>query len=420
MNNQQAAAPARSEAQKYADDPLNDTFFAPVANTKPFFKCAMEGLAGSGKTYTASDIAIGLHKRIGSTKPIVMFDTEKAAKFLKTKFADAGIQLMVRESKTLQDLITTMKKCEDGFSDILIIDSISHVWENTVEAYKKKYNRAALQFQDWGTLKPLWKAQFSDTLVNSKLHIFMNGRAGFEYENEINEQTGKREIYKSGVKMKVEGETAYEPDMLVLMERFEEILGKDKKIYRQATIIKDRSQLIDGKVFINPSYKDFEVVIEDMLVNPESKFQDPETDSTGLFNTDEDRYRYITDKKICLEEIEGELLRAWPSTSVADKTKKLEVIETVFATRSWLAVENLSLKPLQEGLVKIKEIVKADLAAKFPEQAEGAEAPAKPDPATAVVGKEKEKEGKGAKLMRETLNKKQTETAPAVASAEQK
>lgn len=382
-NNKQAPLPtaeAKPQAvngpkarQDQKNDAFADNFFTPVGNTKPFFKAGIQGMAGSGKTYTAAEIAIGLHKRIGSTKPVVFFDTEKAAKFLKSKFNEAGVELIVRESRTLADLITTMKKMEEGAGDILIIDSISHVWEDTVEAFKKKYNRSALQFQDWGVLKPLWKTQFSDRLVTSQLHIFMNGRAGYEYENEINEQTGKREIYKSGVKMKVEGETAYEPDMLVLMERFEEILGKDKKIYRQATVIKDRSQLLDGKTFVNPTYKDFEPVIEDMLENPESAFQDPETDSTGLFHTEEDKYKYVTDKKIALEEIEGQLLRAWPSTGAADKQKKIEAIEKAFGTRSWIAVEHMTLGQLQEGLKQITEMVEAALATQF----EGVEKPPK-------------------------------------------
>ncbi len=372
MNTQVQTAVASPAVKQQAriEDPLADNFFTPVANTKPYFKAGIQGLAGTGKTYTAAEIAIGLHKRLGSKKPIVMFDTEKASKFLKTKFAEAGIELMVRDSRSLADLKKTMEKLRDGYADILIIDSISHVWEDTVEAFKKKYNRTNLQFQDWGVLKPLWKTEFSDPLVRLPFSIIMCGRAGYEYENEINEQTGKREIYKSGIKMKVEGETAYEPDVLVLMERFEEIMGKEKKIYRQATIIKDRSTLIDGKVFVNPTYKDFAPVIENMLDNPATNYQDEGTDSTGLFKTEEDKYQYINDKKICLEEIEGWLVKAWPSVGAADKQKKMDVLEQVFTTRSWLAVESKGLTELKGGLEKIKTIVNEELAKQFPDKAE--------------------------------------------------
>ncbi len=390
MDNQIQTATANPavKQQVRTEDPLADNFFTPVANTKPYFKAGIQGLAGTGKTYTAAEIAIGLHKRLGSKKPVVMFDTEKASKFLKTKFAEAGIELMVRDSRSLADLKTTMGKLKDGYSDILIIDSISHVWEDTVESFKKKYNRTNLQFQDWGVLKPLWKQEFSDPLVRLPFSIIMCGRAGYEYENEVNETTGKREIYKSGIKMKVEGETAYEPDVLILMERFEEIMGKDKKIYRQATIIKDRSTLIDGKVFVNPTYKDFAPVIENMLDNPAAIYQDEGTDSTGLFKTEEDKYQYINDKKICLEEIEGWLVKAWPSTGASDKQKKIDVLEQVFNTRSWLAVENKGLTELKAGLEKIKVTVTDELAKQFPDKAE-----------------EKKEESEAAKKMRAGIDK---------------
>ncbi len=399
MNTQLQTATATPTVRE--QDPLADNFFTPVANTKPYFKAAINGMAGSGKTYTAAEIAIGLHKRLGNKKPVVIFDTEKASKFLKTKFAEAGIELMVRDSRSLADLIETMDRLKKGYSDILIIDSISHIWEDTVEAFKKRYNRSNLQFQDWGILKPLWKSQFSDPLVRFPFHIIMCGRAGYEYENEINEDTGKREIYKSGIKMKVEGETAYEPDFLLLMERFEEVLGKDKKVYRQGTVIKDRSTLLDGKTFINPKFEDFKPVIEDMLENPASTFQDQEKDSTGLFRTEEDKYQYVNAKKIALEEIEGQLLRAWPSVGANDKGKKLEAIEQVFNTRSWIAVENSSLAVLKDGLEKIKGIVDDHFKQEFPDKAgeqQSAEPPVKPN------------EGPAAKRMRAGIvkNKKQS------------
>lgn len=344
-------------------------FFMKVANTKPYFKAAFEGFAGSGKTYTSALIAIGLHRKIKSQKPVVMFDTEKAAKFLKRVFGEAGIELLVKESRTLADLKESMRIMrEEELSDIFLIDSISHVWEDTVEAYKRKMNRTHLQFQDWGILKPMWKAEFSDPLVRDPYHILMCGRAGYEYENEINQDTGKREIYKSGIKMKVEGETAYEPDILVLMERFEEILGKNKKVYRQATIVKDRSTLIDGKTFINPGFSNFEPAIDDMLANPERR-ESNETDSSGLFKTEEDKREYIRNKEIVLEKITNELFKAWPSSGAADKKSRIEISEVVFNTNSWEEIKRKGLKELEAGLEKLKTAIVGHFAKEFPDMA---------------------------------------------------
>jgi len=52
--------------------------FKKLENNRPFLKMAFEGFAGDGKTYTATQIAIGVHKKIGSKKPVAIFDTEKA------------------------------------------------------------------------------------------------------------------------------------------------------------------------------------------------------------------------------------------------------------------------------------------------------------------------------------------------------
>ena len=341
----------------------------PVGNTKPYFKAAFEGFAGSGKTYTAAQVAIGIHKRIGSTKPVIMFDTEKAAKFLKKAFADAGIELLIRESRSLSDLKETMKRIrESKISDILIIDSISHIWESTVETYKKGKGRDYLTMQDWGVLKPTWKREFSDPFVRDEYHVIMCGRAGYEYDQQT-DANGKKEFVKSGVKMKVEGETAYESDMIVLMERFEEVLGEEKKAWREATIIKDRSTLIDGKTFKNPTYKDFSPVIEDMLLNPETFKQSEQTDTSELFpRNDDERANYGRTKDITLEEIEGQLLRAWPSKSVADNQAKLDTIDKVFETRSWTFLTTKGVAELQAGLASIREIVEAELIKQFPDK----------------------------------------------------
>ena len=38
-----------------------DDFFSPLENTKPYFKAAFEGFAGSGKTYSAAQVAVVLN-----------------------------------------------------------------------------------------------------------------------------------------------------------------------------------------------------------------------------------------------------------------------------------------------------------------------------------------------------------------------
>ncbi len=340
-----------------------DNFFASIGNTKPYFKAALEGFAGTGKTYTAAKVAIGLYKRVGSKKPVIIFDTEKAAKFLKSMFAAEGIEVLVRESKSLADLKETMTRMREGASDLLIIDSISHVWEDFLKSYAEKVRRTRLEFQDWGVIKPTWKTEFSDPFVRDPYHIIMTGRAGYEYENEINKETGKREIYKSGIKMKVEGETAYEPDLLVLMERMQEMEGGSiKKVTRQGIVIKDRSTVIDGKVFENPDYKDFAPAIDVMLESPELLQTTAERDAGTLFRTEEEKYEWKQMKKRWLEEIENYLVSVWPSQAAAEKKLKIDAIQFAFNTMSWTVVESLRPEALEAGFKKVQEFVRKHIA----------------------------------------------------------
>lgn len=346
-----------------------DNFFTDIANTKPYFKAALQGFAGTGKTYTSALIAVGLHKRIGSKKPVVIFDTEKAAKFLKPLFAENNIEVLIRESRSLADLVETMHRVEAGASDILLIDSISHVWENYLESYKTKVRRTQLQFQDWGIIKPTWKREFSDIFVSGMYHVIMCGRAGYEYDSEINEDTMKREIYKSGVKMKVEGETAYEPDLLVLMERYEEVIKKDeKKVWREATVLKDRSTLLDGKTFKNPSYDNFAPSIEAMLENPFDRRTveiTPERDTALLFKTEEQKAEWKRDRDIQLERIDGLLSRIWPGSVGKDKAAKLEILEQVFGTTSETEIKQMRPEDLKEGYRYLQDLVVSAGFAKY-------------------------------------------------------
>lgn len=359
-----------------------NSFFTPMANTKPYFKAAFQGFAGTGKTFTSAQVAVGLHKEIKSTKPVIIVDTEKASKFLAPYFKENGIEVLVKESRSLADAAQAIRLAEQGASDILIIDSISHIWEDFLEAYKKRKKSSRLEMLDWGIIKPTWKREFSDLFVASKCHIIMTGRAGYEYESEKNEDTGKREIYKSGIKMKVEGETAYEPDILVLMERFEEILTDKKKIYRQATVLKDRSNIIDGKTFIDPKYDDFAPAIHFILADAavEDPFTAPEANTGSLFDMTDEGQRNKFKRREIIEEIEGQLIAVAPGQSAAEKKFKAETVFQAFGTYSWTAVEGMPLEKLSGGLDKVLQIIEAAKEAKASAEKEGT------DPAAAVTG----------------------------------
>ncbi len=336
--------------------------FKKLENNRPFLKMAFEGFAGDGKTFTATQVAIGVHKLIKSTKPIALFDTEKAFKALKPSFDAAGIEAIVDdEQRSLAALSQAIKWCEDGGSDILIIDSITHVWEEFMQAYLnrpdkngKEMKRNRLEFQDWGVIKPRWKSEFSTPFVMAKCHILFTGRAGFEYTDERNEETGKREIFKSGIKMKAETETAFEPDLLVLMQKHSDLISEKKSVWREAMIVKDRTNQIDGKTFKNPSFDDFYPAIKVLLdgalreaygVNIPDTFIEFES----KFN------EVIKERDIMVAEIEGCFELMGLGTGAADKQIKAWTLNQVYGVNSTEMLGKKNNAVIREGLKVIKD-----------------------------------------------------------------
>lgn len=327
--------------------------FKKLANNRPFLKMAFEGFAGDGKTYTSIEIAIGIHKLISSKKPIALFDTEKALKSLSWRFDENNIEAVVNdENRSLAALSQAIKWCEEGNADILVIDSITHVWEEYLRAYMEEKKRNRLEFQDWGIIKPKWKQEFSTPFVMAKCHIIFTGRAGYEYETEVIKEEGRRdrkEIHKSGIKMKAENETAFEPDLLVLMEKKQDILTDKKVIWREATIIKDRTTRIDGQTFKNPTFEDFYPAVKVLLDGVLRETHG--VDIPDTFEEFESKFSEVIKERDRIKaEIEGCFELMGLGTGAADKQVKAWTLNQVFGKNSMEMIEKKDIGTLRAGL----------------------------------------------------------------------
>jgi hypothetical protein len=340
---------------------MENQMFKKLENNRPFLKMAFEGFAGDGKTYTATQVAIGIHKLIKSKNPIALFDTEKAFKALKPEFDKNKIEAVVNdEHRSLSALSQAIKWCEEGNADILIIDSITHVWEEYIKAYMnrpdkngKEVKRSRLEFQDWGVIKPKWKEEFSTPFVLAKCHIIFTGRAGYEYTDEKNAETGKREIFKSGIKMKAENETAFEPDILVLMQKKQDLISDHPTITRDALIVKDRTTQIDGKSFTNPTFEDFYPAVKVLLDGTLREVHGVNIPDT--FGEFENKYSEIGQEKTrIIAEIEGCFELMGLGTGAQDKQVKAWTLAQVYGVNSTEMVERKTLALMREGLKVIQ------------------------------------------------------------------
>lgn len=341
----------------------------PAVNQTSFLKLGLQGFEGSGKTYLAVDFAIGLTNLVKGTQ-VAFFDTEKGSDFHIERFKKAGLQLNVLKSRTFSDLITVIKEAEASGHSFLIIDSITHVWRELTTSYLRKKNKNQISMKDWVALKTEW-GQFTDLYVNSKLHIAMCGRAGYEYDTSEDED-GKQEIMKSGTKMKAEGETGFEPDLLI--ETFKVPLGEvmtDKRAKKKARgfvnrciVVKDRSDLLNGQIFDKPKFTTFMPVVKFLNLGGEHLGVDSSRNSQELFgNSDRSWAERQKQTEIAIEELQVLLVKLDLSGTSKDAQQgRAKLLEEIYGTASKTAIENLKLDILLEGLEAIKGRHAATLA----------------------------------------------------------
>lgn len=339
------------------------TLLKPAESTSAFLKMGIYGFAGSGKTYTATSVAIGLHKFIKSKKPIAFLDTETGLDFVLPRFKAAGIEVLAAKTRAFQDLLEFVREAESN-CDIGIVDSVSHIWTDLLNGFMAKNKRTRLTFGDWGVIKPMWQ-RFTDIYLNSNLHFIICGRAQTTYDYFEGEDK-KMELIKTGTKMRAETEMAFEPSLLVEMERIPiEESGSKKtkagKIWKhRAYILKDRSDQIHGKVFDNPTFKNFQAPIEVLSLGKQQLGLDTERTSSDLFDENTGHPEWLIRKQqaqVALEEIESEVVKTFPSSSAAEKKAKVRLFEKVFETSSWTAITQKSVEELQAGLAQIRELL---------------------------------------------------------------
>jgi hypothetical protein len=324
--------------------------FTKAEATSAYLKMGMMGFAGSGKTYTMTSTAIGLVNLMrtidvaGADKPIFFLDTEQGSDWVLPRIRAAEIEVFTAKTRAFTDLLTAVREAEAN-SSILLVDSLTHFWIELTDAYMRAKKRTRLQFEDWAYLKAEWR-KFTDLFINSNLHVIVAGRAGFEYDYSVDEETGKKNLEKTGIKMKAEGEMGYEPSLLVLMEREMDMATKTNRHF--AKVLKDRSTLLDGKEFPDPTFENFLPHIQCLNLGGKQLGVDTTRSSMSTIPADV-RDNRATQRKIVLAEIEDLLVFHYPGQTAAEKKKKVELLRTHFEA-SWTEMESvMPLERLRKG-----------------------------------------------------------------------
>lgn len=208
--------------------------FGVIAERKnSFLRLALEGLSGTGKTYSA----LVMMEALGCRK-IGLLDSEHRSAL---KHAGAkGIPRFLHEpleEHTIQAYLQKMEEAAADNVDGLIIDSWSHSWIAALAAVDamggNKYTNG------WKAISPLVK-QLNDSMLRYPGHEIATLRLEDEYAVEKDEKTGKAVPRKIGLKPVARKGTDYEFDFVLT-------LGGDGNVTVSKTRWGDRLPL--GSVF---------------------------------------------------------------------------------------------------------------------------------------------------------------------------
>lgn len=226
-----------------------------------YLKMGLYGPPGSGKTFTALLIAEGLSKLSG--KRIAYVDTERGTDFYSQRVAERKIHPEAFDfdalySRSITEVAQGVYSLDMSTTGIVVLDSITHIWQACMEAYEGKMTKAGtIPISAWGNIKRPYK-DLVGYLLNLPAHVIICGRQGNEFDTD--EESGQ--MKKVGVKMKAEGETAYEPHILIRMEQERDGNGGFRI---NAIPEKDRTGLLTGKII---TMQESETFAFDNLVKP--------------------------------------------------------------------------------------------------------------------------------------------------------
>ena len=330
------------------------SIFAPAKPEMAFLKLGIYGEAGTGKTTTATLTAIGLHGLIKSDHPVFMFDTETGADFVRHRFDDASIPFHVAKTRAFADLIAGLDEVPAG--SIVIIDSITHYWTELMESYRKRLNLSRITLAHWGPIKSTW-SEFTDRFVNSKLHVVLCGRSADKWED-VEDESGAKELKKVGTKMRTETQMAYEPSLLVEMELIQVSARIGGALIHRAYVRKDRFDVINGAIFDDPNMDAFLPHIKLLNLGGDHRALDTTRNSQAIFDDPNIGERRALNKEILCEKITNEIRKLYPGQSEKDKAERVKLLEEIFGTNSWTQISTTFKNDrLEAGLMAIKEKV---------------------------------------------------------------
>jgi hypothetical protein len=255
-------------------------------------RLSIDGVSGSGKTYTALQLASRIVERHGGR--IAVVDTEHGS---ASKYADA-FDFDVVELEPPFDprrFIKLMADAQAAGYTVLVMDSLSHAWfgegglldlvDEIAKANAAKWKTSPNTYAAWKEGTAIQNA-LADTIIRSNLHIIATLRAKADYVQSI-DKNGRTKIEKVGTAPIQKEGLEYEFDITLSMD-----------LTNTAAVVKTRCPALTDKVFAKPDAK-----LADIILDWLSAGVPPKTKAESL-------KKYGT-----LDEVKTDMMPASPSTT---------------------------------------------------------------------------------------------------------
>ena len=193
-------------------------------------KLALQGCAGSGKTYSALLLAYGL---CGDWTKIAVIDSENNSADLYAHLGQYNV-LPLEGKYDPETYIDAIKVCEKAGMEVIIIDSMSQCWDNLLEYHACLPGNS---FTNWQKVTPRMTSLIQ-MILGVNCHVISTMRCKQDYV--LSEKNGKMVPEKVGLKAVMRDGIDYEYTIVF-----------DINMKHQAIASKDRTNLFANKPEFN-------------------------------------------------------------------------------------------------------------------------------------------------------------------------
>lgn len=236
----QMPPPKRGAQQRQPADDEIEFVFRPATKEGSKARVAVQGVSGSGKTWTGLSIAHGL----AEGGQLAVIDTERGAASLYVGINGIQFDVLQMHRYDPRDLTKALAAAEQAGYSVVFVDSLSHFWKGTdgaldqVEKHKGKYGNNS--FAGWKDVTPM-QNDMIDALLAYPGHVVVTMRSTTEWVLQENER-GKKEPKQMGMRAEQRKGVEYEFGLVCSMD-----------IDNTLTVLKSRCPALHRAVIKEPN-----------------------------------------------------------------------------------------------------------------------------------------------------------------------